>query len=181
MIKNFNGFYYIRDSPQFEAKKGFLNRSAMLHLKKICDILDLDRSGTKEELIDKIMSFLLEPKDSGRPISPVKKPGRPRCNQNAQDFSPQNNNNNSNDKNNNHCVLQNNSAETTLDTVCSETQPEVNLSSDSERGFTIASLMANIDQVEFDLIAPSINRAYDPNHDRNYTIGDIDNYTLTNL
>lgn len=35
-------------------------------LRLLCDSLDLDKSGNKEEIIKCIMSFLMEPKDSGK-------------------------------------------------------------------------------------------------------------------
>ena len=42
-------------------------------LKTICEVLDLERSGTKDAIVEKIMSFLLLPKDSGKPVPASKK------------------------------------------------------------------------------------------------------------
>lgn len=35
-------------------------------LKLVCSILDLGKNGTQSELVDRIMTFLVEPKDSGK-------------------------------------------------------------------------------------------------------------------
>jgi len=37
-------------------------------LKSICETLDIDRSGKKEDVIERIMTFLMEPKSSGKPL-----------------------------------------------------------------------------------------------------------------
>jgi len=38
-------------------------------LKCICQTLDIERSGKKEEIVERIMNFLKEPKDSGKPLT----------------------------------------------------------------------------------------------------------------
>lgn len=40
----------------------------------MCEMLDLPKSGPKDDIITHIMEFLLEPKDSGKPVDG----GRPR-------------------------------------------------------------------------------------------------------
>jgi len=37
-------------------------------LKSICDTLDIDRGGKKEDVVERIMNFLMEPKSSGKPL-----------------------------------------------------------------------------------------------------------------
>jgi len=37
-------------------------------MKSICETLDLERGGKKEDLVDRIMSFLMDPKSSGKPL-----------------------------------------------------------------------------------------------------------------
>jgi len=43
-------------------------------LKKICVVLDIERKGTKEDVIERIMNFLMEPTSSGnKPPTKTKK------------------------------------------------------------------------------------------------------------
>jgi len=37
-------------------------------LKSICETLDIERAGKKDEIIEKIISFLMKPKSSGKPL-----------------------------------------------------------------------------------------------------------------
>jgi hypothetical protein len=39
-------------------------------LKSLCGILDLEKKGNREEIAGRIVTFLLEPKDSGKPVPP---------------------------------------------------------------------------------------------------------------
>jgi hypothetical protein len=39
-------------------------------LKSLCGILDLEKKGNREEVAERIVTFLLEPKDSGKPVPP---------------------------------------------------------------------------------------------------------------
>lgn len=39
-------------------------------LKSLCGILDLEKKGNREEIAGRIVAFLLEPKDSGKPVPP---------------------------------------------------------------------------------------------------------------
>lgn len=39
-------------------------------LKSLCGILDLEKKGNREEIAERIATFLLEPKDSGKPVPP---------------------------------------------------------------------------------------------------------------
>jgi len=52
-------------------------RSKNAILKPLCQILDLERSGTNGVIIDRILEFLLKPEDSGKRL-PVTKKRRPR-------------------------------------------------------------------------------------------------------
>ena len=42
----------------------------------LCSILDLEKSGTKEAVMERILGFLVNPQDSGRPLQ---KPKRSMC------------------------------------------------------------------------------------------------------
>lgn len=42
-------------------------------LKSICEVLDIDRGGKKDEIIDRILNFLLKPHSSGKTLSAAKR------------------------------------------------------------------------------------------------------------
>lgn len=39
-------------------------------MKSLCGILDLEKKGNREEIAERIVTFLVEPKDSGKPVPP---------------------------------------------------------------------------------------------------------------
>jgi len=47
-------------------------------LKSICEILDIERVGKKEDVIERIINFLMEPKESGKPVPEAKKKSKKR-------------------------------------------------------------------------------------------------------
>lgn len=54
----------------------FDNCSRNFHLpmlKVICEVLDLEKKGTKEEVADRVMTFCLCPKSTGKPVPVSKK------------------------------------------------------------------------------------------------------------
>ena len=54
----------------------FDNCSRNFHLpmlKVICEVLDLEKKGTKEEVADRVMTFCLRPKSTGKPVPVSKK------------------------------------------------------------------------------------------------------------
>lgn len=75
-LKAFNGFEFDRDSDEFEKKSDSLQKLNVSGLKQMCELLDLDRSGTKEVICKRIMEFLMAPVDSGRPVPAPKPRGR---------------------------------------------------------------------------------------------------------
>jgi len=42
-------------------------------LKSICETLDIDRVGKKDDVVERIINFLMEPKSSGKPLPTSKK------------------------------------------------------------------------------------------------------------
>uniref|UniRef100_A0A3P9KI39 DEK proto-oncogene n=1 Tax=Oryzias latipes TaxID=8090 RepID=A0A3P9KI39_ORYLA len=74
-LRLFNGFPFQADSEQFHRKRDKLLKSSNLSnskLKVVCTVLDLEKKGTHADLIHRILSFLLAPKNSGKRL-PVKK------------------------------------------------------------------------------------------------------------
>lgn len=51
------------------------HRMTIPGLKQICEVLDIERSGTKRSIMERIMEFLLKPTSSGLKV-PQKKKGK---------------------------------------------------------------------------------------------------------
>lgn len=66
-IRKFNGFAFEKDSKEYEAKKLGLDRFTNDGLKRLCEIFDLEKKGIRNDLLEKVMAFLMLPKSSGRP------------------------------------------------------------------------------------------------------------------
>ncbi|XP_063779301.1 protein DEK [Pseudophryne corroboree] len=67
-IGQFNGFAFEKGSDQYKKKEELLKKARKDDLKKICAVLDLEKCGTNIELISKILTFLMEPKSTGKPL-----------------------------------------------------------------------------------------------------------------
>ncbi|XP_069469685.1 protein DEK isoform X1 [Ambystoma mexicanum] len=67
-ISQFSGFPFEKDSDHYKKKEEMLKKCKKVMLKIICEVLDLERSGSNGELITRILSFLMEPKPSGKPL-----------------------------------------------------------------------------------------------------------------
>ncbi|XP_070556673.1 protein DEK-like [Ptychodera flava] len=78
-IRKFSGFPFSRDASDYEKKENILIKFTVSGLKEFCEWLDLEKGGGKEELIHRILDFLLEPKPSGKALpKPKKKRGEKR-------------------------------------------------------------------------------------------------------
>ncbi|KAF8791408.1 Protein DEK like protein [Argiope bruennichi] len=75
-IRKFSGFPFGKNSPEFDRKKASAEKLTIAVLKRVCELLDIERSGTKEEIVMRILDFLLEPKDSGKKVPTKKKAGK---------------------------------------------------------------------------------------------------------
>uniref|UniRef100_H3C744 DEK proto-oncogene n=1 Tax=Tetraodon nigroviridis TaxID=99883 RepID=H3C744_TETNG len=86
-LRLFNGFAFHGDSEEFARKRERLLRKSSFtnsKLKVVCSILDLEKKGTHSDLVDRIMNFLLAPKNSGRRL-PVKRKRRSKKKLSADD------------------------------------------------------------------------------------------------
>lgn len=63
-IKKFNGFSFKKNSTEYDAKVTSADELEVKQLKVICEMLDLPKTGTKDDIIARILEFLIEPKDS---------------------------------------------------------------------------------------------------------------------
>lgn len=67
-IKKFNGFEFKKDSDEYNKKLISVQKFEVKQLKIICEMLDLEKKGNKDEISERIVDFLLEPKDSGKTV-----------------------------------------------------------------------------------------------------------------
>lgn len=67
-IKKFNGFDFEKDSDEYMKKLSSVQKFEVKQLKSVCEMLDLEKKGNKEEIAERIVEFLIEPKDSGKPV-----------------------------------------------------------------------------------------------------------------
>lgn len=67
-INKFNGFSFKKDSDEYKKRLETCSKFEIKHLKSMCEMLDLEKNGTKAVIAERILDFLLEPKDSGKPV-----------------------------------------------------------------------------------------------------------------
>ncbi|XP_056332023.1 protein DEK isoform X2 [Danio aesculapii] len=67
-LRLFNGFPFKEDSDLYNKKMEKVKRLPKKLLKTICQTLDLERSGTQVVLSERIMKFLAQPTNSGKPV-----------------------------------------------------------------------------------------------------------------
>nr|XP_020473113.1 protein DEK [Monopterus albus] len=74
-LRLFNGFPFDADSEQYTKKREKLLKNSHFtntKLKAVCGVLDLEKKGTHTDLVDRILTFLVAPKNSGKRV-PIKK------------------------------------------------------------------------------------------------------------
>ncbi|KAK2909774.1 protein DEK [Channa argus] len=74
-LRLFNGFSFDANSEQYTKKREKLLKNSHFtnsKLKVVCGVLDLEKKGTHTDLVERIMNFLIAPKNSGKRV-PVKK------------------------------------------------------------------------------------------------------------
>ncbi|XP_030637035.1 protein DEK [Chanos chanos] len=67
-LRLFSGFTFEADSELYLKKKEKLMRFTNLQLRTICQILDLERGGKRDILVDRIIHFLMCPTNTGKPV-----------------------------------------------------------------------------------------------------------------
>nr|XP_022319604.1 protein DEK-like [Crassostrea virginica] len=72
-LRLFNGFSFKKDDDEYKKKLTNLKKQTVAVLKKICEVLDLERKGVRDEIAERIIDFCLCPKDSGKAIPASKK------------------------------------------------------------------------------------------------------------
>ncbi|KAK9514424.1 hypothetical protein VZT92_027892 [Zoarces viviparus] len=74
-MRLFNGFPFDADSEHYTKKREKLLKNSNFtnpKLKVVCGVLDLEKKGTHSDLVDRILTFLIAPRNSGKRL-PVKK------------------------------------------------------------------------------------------------------------
>ncbi|KAG7470004.1 hypothetical protein MATL_G00134710 [Megalops atlanticus] len=71
-LRQFSGFSFEANSETYMKKMERMKRFTNSVLKNICSVLDLERSGTHDAKVERILTFLLDPKSSGKTL-PKKK------------------------------------------------------------------------------------------------------------
>ncbi|KAL0984861.1 hypothetical protein UPYG_G00149640 [Umbra pygmaea] len=72
-MRLFNGFPFEVDSDPYVKKKEKMMKLTCTKLRNICKVLDLEKWGTQPVLIDRIITFLMSPRKSGRPVMSKRK------------------------------------------------------------------------------------------------------------
>ncbi|XP_048882848.1 protein DEK isoform X2 [Brienomyrus brachyistius] len=72
-IRQFSGFLFEASSDPYNKKRDVIKRLTLAGLKNICTILDLETSGTHDIVVDRILTFLLNPKTRERPLPKKRK------------------------------------------------------------------------------------------------------------
>ncbi|XP_038832510.1 protein DEK-like isoform X1 [Salvelinus namaycush] len=67
-MRLFNGFPFEVDSDPYIKKKERMMKITCVRLRTICKVLDLEKGGNQSVLIDRIMTFLMSPRISGKPV-----------------------------------------------------------------------------------------------------------------
>ncbi|XP_063409142.1 protein DEK-like isoform X3 [Mytilus trossulus] len=74
-IRLFTGFEFKKDDKEYKKRRDMLlNRNFhMPMLKVVCEVLDLEKKGTKDEVAERVMAFCMEPKSTGKKVPQSKK------------------------------------------------------------------------------------------------------------
>lgn len=63
-LRSFAGFEFAKDSSEFKKKYESIKKLDNKALRSICEILVLDRKGSKDEITSRVLKFLMEPDES---------------------------------------------------------------------------------------------------------------------
>ncbi|XP_065563436.1 protein DEK-like [Artemia franciscana] len=78
-ILQFDGYPFGEDSKEYKEKHNWISKHNLDVLNNITGLLGLKKGGTKEEVVDRMMSFLMAPEDHGKvPPTPGKRGRTPK-------------------------------------------------------------------------------------------------------
>jgi len=63
-LRSFAGFEFAKDSSEYKKKYDSIKKVDNKTLRSICEILTLDRKGSKDEITSRVLKFLMEPDES---------------------------------------------------------------------------------------------------------------------
>ncbi|XP_046578055.1 protein DEK-like [Haliotis rubra] len=75
-LRQFCGFSFSKEDKEYDKRVSIIGKLTLPVLKTICEVLDLERSGVKDDVVQRVMDFLMNPSDSGRKVPEPKKRGR---------------------------------------------------------------------------------------------------------
>ncbi len=64
-LRLFSGFTFGRDSVEFEKKREMISKLTKTELSDVCTVFNVERSGSKEEQIERVLNFCLKPIETG--------------------------------------------------------------------------------------------------------------------
>lgn len=67
-IRQFSGFEFSKGDPDYTKREALLVKFTMEGIKEICTILDVEKKGNKDVIMERIMEFCLNPQPSGRKL-----------------------------------------------------------------------------------------------------------------
>ncbi|XP_030839441.1 protein DEK [Strongylocentrotus purpuratus] len=67
-IRQFSGFEFSKEDPDYTKREALLVKFTMEGIKEICTILDVEKKGNKDVIMERIMEFCLNPQPSGRKL-----------------------------------------------------------------------------------------------------------------
>ncbi|XP_071510150.1 protein DEK-like [Diadema antillarum] len=74
--KEFSGFNFEKDDPEYVKRENLLVKFTVEGQKELCTILDVEKKGTKDKMMERLMEFCLNPQPSGRKPPEKGKRGR---------------------------------------------------------------------------------------------------------
>ncbi|KAK7489462.1 hypothetical protein BaRGS_00019261 [Batillaria attramentaria] len=72
-IRQFSGYTFAKGDKEYEKRVASMNKMTIPQLKHVCEVLDIERSGAKPVVIERIMDFLMKPHSSGLQVPQKKK------------------------------------------------------------------------------------------------------------
>lgn len=67
-VRTFCGYPFEKDSKHYEKVDNMLDKLLMVNIRMICGVLGLEKNGDKAVVKERLMEFLMEPKDLEKPI-----------------------------------------------------------------------------------------------------------------
>ncbi|XP_041484240.1 protein DEK-like [Lytechinus variegatus] len=77
-IRLFSGFDFTKEDNEYAKREAILCKFTMEGIKELCTILDVEKKGLKDVIMERLMDFCMNPQPSGRPVPQKGKRGKPK-------------------------------------------------------------------------------------------------------